>query len=90
MSENGLKVIDNEERYDSASPKRFWMQRLKDATGVSATGRVLEGILWQSGKVTVEWRAPMRSMAIYDDLKTFRAIHMDCHPSMNELVWVDV
>lgn len=84
-----MNSIDNKLSYESSSPRLFWMKRLKDATGVSATGRVLEGVLWQSGKVTVEWRAPMRSMAIYDSLAMFKAIHMDCHPSMNELVWVD-
>jgi hypothetical protein len=62
---------------------------LKDKTGVSRTGRVLEGVLMQSGKVFVEWRPPHSTMGIYNSFEEFKIIHVDCHPSCNEVVWLD-
>ena len=37
-------------------PKRFTMVRTSDSTGISGTGRILVGILWHHGFVTVMWR----------------------------------
>lgn len=65
------------------------MQRLDDQTGVSRTGRVLEGVLWQNGEVTVQWRPPHCTYGHYHSLEEFKIIHVDCHPSCNEIVWID-
>ena len=83
------KVVDNSFKAEGKAMRRFWMNRLKDATGVSRTGRVLEGVMCQDGQIIIQWRPPHTSIAIYKDLATFKIIHMDCHPSMNELVWLD-
>lgn len=83
------RKIDNGYSDDSVSPARFWLKRLNDETGVSRTGRVLEGVYFQSGKVIVEWRQPHSTIGIYNSLDEFFLIHVDCHPSCNELVWVD-
>lgn len=69
--------------------RRFYLDRKKDETGVSATGRVLEGVLTPAGKVFVEWRLPRATMGIYNSLEEFKAIHVESHPSCNEIVWLD-
>jgi hypothetical protein len=69
--------------------RRFYLERLNDQTGVSRTGRVLEGVLTQSGKVITEWRPPHSTIGIYNSFEEFRIIHVDCHPSSNEVIWLD-
>lgn len=89
---NGLTdimEIDNTFSLNSVPPRRFYMQRLKDETGVSRTGRVLEGVLWQNGEVTVQWRPPHSTSGFYHSLAEFNLIHVDCHPSCNVIVWID-
>ncbi len=81
--------MDNSYSENSKSLRRFYMERLKDETGISRTGRVLEGVLCQSGHVFVEWRPPLSTKGIYNSLAEFKAVHMDCHPSCNELIWLD-
>jgi hypothetical protein len=81
--------IDSTFRDDGNAPRRFYMRRMVDQTGVSRTGRVLEGVLWQNGEVTVQWRPPHSTSGFYHSLEEFNLIHVDCHPSCNEIVWVD-
>jgi hypothetical protein len=83
------KVADNTEKFDGVAMRRFWLNRVKDETGISRTGRVLEGVLCQDGQVIIQWRPPMTSVAIYKDFKTFMAVHVDCHPSCSTVVWLD-
>lgn len=82
-------VADNSEKLDGVAMRRFWLLRMKDETGISRTGRVLEGVVCQDGQVIVQWRPPMTSIAIYKDFKTFMAVHVDCHPSCSSVEWLD-
>lgn len=82
-------ALDNGYKSDGVAMRRFYLNRVKDQTGVSRTGRVLEGVVTQSGKVIVEWRPPHSSVAIYASLAEFLTIHVDCHPSCSDLVWID-
>lgn len=82
-------VSDDTFRSDGSPFRRFYLWRMEDETGISRTGRVLEGVLTQSGEVIVQWRPPLTSTAIYKDFDTFMAIHVECHPSKNEVRWVD-
>lgn len=84
-----MAEIDNTFRDEGKPFRRFFLRRLKDETGVSRTGRVLEGVLTQAGKVFVEWRPPHSTMGIYSSFEEFKTIHVDCHPSCNEVVWID-
>jgi hypothetical protein len=75
---------------DTGTPmRRFYLRRMRDSTGISRTGRVLEGVLTPSGKVITEWRPPMSSVGVYNSLAEFLTIHVDCHPSASEVVWLD-
>jgi hypothetical protein len=82
-------TVDNSFSENSNPPRRFYLERLKDETGISRTGRVLEGILWQNGEVTVQWRPPHSTMGFYHSMDEFDLIHVSCHPSCNVVRWVD-
>ena len=81
--------IDNGFREDGKPMRRFFLRRIKDETGVSRTGRVLEGVVTQAGKVLTEWRPPHSTIGVYNSMAEFLLIHVDCHPSCNEVVWLD-
>lgn len=44
--------------------KRFHLQRLVDDTGVSGTGRVAEGVVFQNGKCVLSWLTSHTSVAV--------------------------
>lgn len=75
--------------YPMAEPRLFTIIRHADESGVSGTGRVLDGIVWHNGKVTVCWRTgPHSSIAVYDSFEIFKAIHIDSHPTNGtEIIW---
>lgn len=81
--------IDNSFSTNSKEMRRFYVIRNKDETGISRTGRILEGVVTQTGKVIVEWRPPYSTVAIYTSMQEFRTIHIDSHPSCNEIIWLD-
>lgn len=81
--------IDNTFSENSNPPRRFYLERLKDETGVSRSGRVLEGVLWQNGEVSVQWRPPHSTYGFYHSMQEFLIIHVDCHPSCNVVRWID-
>ena len=72
-------------------PQNFTLIRKADESGVSGTGRVLDGILWHNGKVSVCWRTKHSSIAVYDSWGDFAAIHIHSHPQNQTLVvWASV
>jgi hypothetical protein len=86
---NDTVPVDRGYLADGMPMRRFYLDRTKDETGVSRTGRVLEGVLTQSGRVIVEWRPPHASLGIYGSLAEFCTIHVDCHPSCSTIIWLD-
>ena len=71
-------------------PRRFILQRIADATGVSGTGRVMDGVVFGDGKVVTRWRTEAASCGVYDDIADFAKIHMIGHgEGSNKIVWVD-
>jgi hypothetical protein len=76
------------------SPKVFTLIRNKDATGISGTGKVLDGVVFHTGQVVVCWRTDTNqetgfsSIAIYPSWEAFKHIHIDSHPeNESEVVW---
>ncbi len=71
-------------------PRLFTMIRTHDISGVSGTGRVLDGVVFGNGKVSVCWRHSMNSVAIYDSFECFLSIHVDSHPTNEtEIIWLN-
>jgi len=55
--------------------RRFWLDRLEDATGISGTGIVAEGFQFSNGKCVISWLTDFTSIAVYDDIEIVRNIH---------------
>lgn len=69
--------------------RTFHVIRSEDETGVSGTGRIMEGIEFPSGRVVVEWQAPYQTLGIYSSFAEFSQIHIDSHPSKSEVIFDD-
>lgn len=52
----------------------FWLYRWKDATGISGTGIVAEGAIFEGGSVAMRW-TKSGTMGIYRDADQVREIH---------------
>jgi len=61
---------DNSELYTT-----FELVRDEDETGVSGTGIVASGIIWQDGKCAMHWHTAHTSTTTYDSLEDLIAIH---------------
>ena len=65
-------------------PRLFSLHRRADETGISGTGRVLDGVVFHNGKVVVCWRSDLRgghsSVTVYDSWDGFLAVHVAPHP----------
>lgn len=68
-------------------PRLFTLFRYDDETGVSGTGRVLDGVIFHTGQVVVCWRSDIHkkapaysSISIYESWDAFKFIHVDPHP----------
>ena len=62
--------------------RRFIMVREHDASGVSGTGTVLEGVLFSTGVVVIHWLTPppRGSISVFDSMDQFLSIHVSPHP----------
>lgn len=56
--------------------RRFRMDRTEDATGVSGTGCVAQGVVFDDGTVVLRWLTKFRSTAVYATLEEAEAIHL--------------
>jgi hypothetical protein len=77
--------------------KVFTMIRRNDETGISGTGRVLDGVVWPNGWVTICWRTELdnlkkgfSSITLFESFAAFESIHITSHPTNNtEIEWVE-
>lgn len=65
----------------------FQLHRDEDQSGVSGTGIVAEGVLFQSGKVVLSWLTENTSLGIYDSAQIMEIIHG--HGGKTRVVWLD-
>ena len=61
--------------YSESSMKIFYLKREEDESGVSGTGRVAQGFVFDNGKVAVTWLSEHPSVTIYDNIGEVHAIH---------------
>jgi hypothetical protein len=63
--------------------KTFYMTREADESGVSGTGKVLEGVVFQDGQTVIRWCVDGKpnSTAIYPTFEDFEFIHVTSHPT---------
>ena len=69
-------------------PRLFTLIRHVDESGVSGTGRVLDGVIFHTGQVVVCWRSDIdetkhgfSSIAIYPSWEAFLYVHVAPHPA---------
>lgn len=55
--------------------KLFNFIRDVDASGVSGTGKVAQGVIFDSGRVALTWLTHLSSVAIYDSIDVVESIH---------------
>ena len=70
-------------RIKKVSMKTFTVIRERDESGVSGTGRILDGVMFHNGKVVICWRTDIEgsrhgasSLGIYDSWEDFSFIHI--------------
>ena len=64
--------------------KVFYLKRTEDESGVSGTGRVAQGFIFDNGKVAVTWLSEHPTVTIYDSIGEVHAIHS--HGGKTEIV----
>lgn len=100
MSTEGFHVDSGQEEYaEKASeavidltPRRFFLHRTDDVTGVHDDGVIAVGVQFASGVVVLNW-LPGRtvhygSVATWQDLDSMKATHLHSR-SNTELIWID-
>lgn len=65
----------------------FWLIRTQDVNGVSGTGTVAEGIVFEGGHVALHWLTPLSSIAIYDSIEVVARLHG--HGGRTRVRWED-
>ncbi|GHB55826.1 hypothetical protein GCM10010331_49610 [Streptomyces xanthochromogenes] len=68
-------------------PRRFYLQRDIDITGVSGTGRVADGVLWPDGTASVRWLGERPSSVHWDRMDD--AEHVHGHGGATRIIWLD-
>lgn len=67
--------------------RRFLLIRKEDATGISGTGMVAEGVQFHDGKCVLAWRTKHRSISVYTSAEDVVAIHG--HEGKTIMSWLD-
>lgn len=68
--------------------RRFQLHRNEDASGISGTGIVAQGIQFDDGSCAMRWLTETASTAIYTSVADLVAIHG--HEGRTWLVWLDL
>ena len=55
--------------------KIFYLKRSEDESGVSGTGRIAQGFIFDNGKVALTWLSEHPSVTIYNSIGEVHAIH---------------
>ncbi len=78
-----------------SEPKLFTLMRHSDESGISGTGRVLDGVIFHTGQVVVCWRSDLdtekpgfSSIALYPSWEAFLHVHVHPHqPAAMEITF---
>ena len=67
--------------------KRAYLDRLKDISGISGTGKIAEVAVSSDGRVAVFWPEPFPSVAVFSNNKAMLGAHG--HNGRTKLVYLD-
>ena len=65
--------------------KLFWLQRIKDETGLSGTGIVCEGVQFSDGRCVMHWIGKIDSIVHHKNIKDVQEIHG--HNGSTKIIW---
>ncbi|MFJ7269383.1 hypothetical protein ACIQV3_22525 [Streptomyces sp. NPDC099050] len=68
-------------------PRRFYLLRHQDISGVSGTGIVANGVLWPDGTASLRWTGERPSTVHWDRIADAEAVHG--HGGATEIKWTD-
>lgn len=82
------------------NPKLFTLIRKIDPSGISGTGRILDGVIFHTGQVVTCWRTDINlkdkeiigfsTMGIYPSFEAFLHVHVKPHPpEASEIIYFD-
>jgi hypothetical protein len=67
--------------------RRFRLVRLNDVSGISGTGVVCQGVMFDDGKVVTRWIASIAQTCVWDSIDNVLSIHG--HNGSTVLKWID-
>lgn len=67
--------------------RRFELNRIKDVSGISGTGIVAEGVVFEDGTTVIRWRGAMPSVVVWKSIDHAESIHG--HGGATQFVWLD-
>ena len=67
--------------------RRFYLNRTEDESGVSGTGRVAYGVLFDCGMYAVSFRSLHKGVIVYPSLAEMMGVHG--HEGKTQIVWID-
>ena len=67
--------------------RRFVLERHRDVSGVSGTGRVVEGVCFTDGTVAMRWVGGHASTVVYGSVDDVVSVHG--HDGATRLTWID-
>lgn len=67
--------------------RRFYLQRDEDESGISGTGRVVDGVQFNDGTVVIRWNSNTASTSFYNNMKEMEFLHG--HDGKSKVVWID-
>jgi len=69
----------------------FRLIRHNDETGISGTGNIVDGIVFDDGIVVARWKTETASTSIYENWEAFEKVHILPHPkNKSEIQYIDV
>jgi hypothetical protein len=87
-TEENMSVIEN-----GREARKFSVIRNNDESGVSGTGRILDGVIFHNGVTAICWRTDVEgaahgwsSLGIYPNYLAFYFIHIKSHPTNGTVV----
>lgn len=87
FNKRGKTFVSTEETKPSTTTRRFYLERKRDVTGISGTGRVAEGVEFEDGTVVIRWAGKAQSTVVWNNIVD--AVKVHGHGNSTIVVWVD-
>jgi hypothetical protein len=79
--------VDSQESEEETTVRRFELHRQTDVSGISGTGIVADGVVWEDGSATIRWRGDRPSIVHWQDIAHAESVHG--HGGFTEFVFLD-